>query len=277
MDKILESLINVIPVISKIFHEESAISVCDKEGCIYCIDGKNVKSPMKAGQKFEKQILTNTGIKEKVFKNKEIINNVFKKEINGIDAKSVIIPVINENDEVVGILGIDTNLEEHAEVVSSAEELNNSLKDTNIMVSDITGNIVKLSEKLNYMVDKTKVTEKLINESNNAVALIENIAKQSNLLGLNAAIESSRAGEYGKGFSVVAGEMRKLALDSGKSSKKISTALTEMSSSMKVIIDAINELGQISINQAASLEELSATMEQIHLNSDVLFRNINQN
>jgi len=117
--------------------------------------------------------------------------------------------------------------------------------------------------------------KKLILESTEAVTLIENIAKQSNLLGLNAAIQSSRAGEYGKGFSVVAGEMRKLALNSGESSKKISSALSDMRNSINVIIETINELGEISTNQAASLEEASATLEQIALNSEMLVDYIN--
>jgi methyl-accepting chemotaxis protein len=120
-------------------------------------------------------------------------------------------------------------------------------------------------------------TEKLINEGSEAIKLIENIAKQSNLLGLNAAIESSRAGEYGKGFSVVAGEMRKLAQNSAESSKRISDALNQMSHSMKVIIDTINELGEISTNQAAGLEELSATVEQISLNSEILVEHVKVN
>jgi len=64
--------------------------------------------------------------------------------------------------------------------------------------------------------------------------------------------------------------MRKLALNSGESSKKISAALEEMSNSIKVIIETINDLGQISTNQAASLEELAVTVEQITQNSEIL-------
>jgi hypothetical protein len=277
MEKVLESMIEAAPVIRKIFNEKAAIIICDKEGCIYSSDGTETKAVMEKGQKFEKEILEKSGIGEVVFRNKKVLSNLFKKEIHGIDAKSTAIPIINEHNEVVGCLGIDSNVEEYVKVVSSSEELNNSLKETNTTVSEIASSAVKLSEKLNYMVDNTKATEKLIDESSQAVTLIESIAKQSNLLGLNAAIESSRAGEYGKGFSVVAGEMRKLALDSGESSKKISAALADMSNSMKEIIDTINELGEISTTQAASLEEVSATIEHISSNSEVLFKHINSN
>lgn len=277
MEKVLQSVIDAAPVIKKILNEKSAIIICDREGCIYSSDGTEVKAVMENGQQFNREVLQKSGIGEVVFKNKKVLRNLFKKEIHGFDSKSIAIPIINEKNEVVGCLGINTNTEEYVRIVSSTEELNNSLKETNTTVSDIASGAVKLSEKLNYMVDNTKATEKLIEESTQAVTLIESIAKQSNLLGLNAAIESSRAGEYGKGFSVVAGEMRKLALDSGESSKKISAALADMSNSMKQIIDTINELGEISTTQAASLEEVSATIEHISSNSELLFNHMNNN
>jgi hypothetical protein len=71
--------------------------------------------------------------------------------------------------------------------------------------------------------------------------------------------------------------MRKLAQNSAESSKRISDALNQMSYSMKVIIDTINELGEISTNQAAGLEELSATVEQISLNSEILVEHVRVN
>ncbi|AGF56618.1 MULTISPECIES: methyl-accepting chemotaxis protein [Clostridium] len=277
MEKVLESMIEVAPVIKKIFDEKSAIVICDKETCLYSSDGTETKAATEKGKILDREILKKSGIEEVVFKNKKVLNTLLKKEIHGVDTKSIIIPILNEKSEVVGMLGINTNTEEYRNILSSTEELNNSLKETNSTVSEIASSAVKLSEKLNYMVDNTKATEKLIDESSQAVTLIESIAKQSNLLGLNAAIESSRAGEYGKGFSVVAGEMRKLALDSGESSKKISAALADMSDSMKEIIDTINELGEISTTQAASLEEVSATIEHISSNSEVLFKHINNN
>jgi hypothetical protein len=270
MEKILESLINVAPIINEMHGGNAAICICDKEKCLYGIDGKKVKAPMKTGEDLNVELGKKMGLVEAVYYKKKTLNSIFNKKEHGIDLRATIVPAINENGQAVGYIGIMTSLEEFLKVKSSTEELMNSLKETNLTVSAITGSAVELSEKLNYMVDNTKETEKLIAESNEAVALIESIAKQSNLLGLNAAIESSRAGEFGKGFSVVAGEMRKLALNSGESSKKISAALAEMGNSIKVILGTINELGQIATNQAASLEEVSATVEQITSNSEVI-------
>lgn len=277
MEKVLESLIYVAPLISKMFGENTSITICDKNKCLYALDGQKVTAPLKIGQEINTDILEKMNLSASFFREKKTVTNIFNKEEHGVDLRGTIIPATDDSGEVVGFICLATGIENFASVKNSTEDLKSSLQETNLTISEIANGAVKLSEKLNYMIENTKETEKLILESSEAVTLIESISKQSNLLGLNAAIESSRAGEYGKGFSVVAGEMRKLALNSGESSKKISTALAEMSNSMKVIIDTINELGQIATNQAASLEEVSATVEQITLTSQVLVDNINMN
>jgi hypothetical protein len=274
MEKILESLINVAPIINEMFDGKAAITICDRNKCLYALDGKAVKASLNTGQELDNASLERVGLIDSIYRKKKTISSVLNKREHGVDLKATAFPALNEKGEVVGYISLNTNVQEYVRMAEAGDNLKTSLQETNLTMMEITKSAVQLSEKLNYMVQNTEKTEKLIQESTEAVTLIESIAKQSNLLGLNAAIESSRAGEYGKGFSVVAGEMRKLALNSGESSKKISSALEDMSNSMKVIIETISELGQISTNQAASLEEASATVEQLSLNSEVLVEHI---
>lgn len=277
MEKIFQSLINTAPIISEALEGNVVITIWDKEQCIYSLDSKNKKSTVKVGDKSNMSLIKNIDAIDTIFNKKETFTAIFNKNEHGIDSKITMIPAINKHGEVVGVLCLSTDIESLLKIQNSSSELKSSLQETSSTISKITNDAVKLSEKLNYVIENTEVTKKLIFESNEAIDLIESISKQSNLLGLNAAIESSRAGEYGKGFSVVAGEMRKLASNSSESSKKISAALAKMSNNMKALIDTINELGEIASNQAASLEEISATVEQITDNSQVLVDNMKLN
>jgi methyl-accepting chemotaxis protein len=85
-----------------------------------------------------------------------------------------------------------------------------SLEETSKTIDKISNAATDLSSNLNTVIEKTRAIENTIKKSSEAVNLIQSISKQVNMLGLNASIESSKAGEYGRGFSVVASEMRKL-------------------------------------------------------------------
>jgi len=89
-------------------------------------------------------------------------------------------------------------------------------------------------------------------------SVMENIASQTNLLSMNAAIEAAHAGETGKGFAVVAGEIRKLAESAAQQSKTISDVLKKIKDSINIITGSTN----------TALEEFIIVDEKVHAVSD---------
>lgn len=134
-------------------------------------------------------------------------------------------------------------------VSSSANKMSSSFKDLTHLIKDGSQNVAACSEVIKQVEEKSK----LLADANNT---IKNISSQTNLLAMNAMIESAHAGDAGKGFAVVSDEIRKLAENSSQQSNAIEENIKEIT---KLIIEG----GKLSDLSRKSLESIDTQVNVV--------------
>jgi len=138
-------------------------------------------------------------------------------------------------------------------LIEAANEQSENTMKSSESTQDITSSI-------NAMVEQASEVGSQSQDIKNVIAIIGDIADQTNLLALNAAIEAARAGEHGRGFAVVADEVRKLAERTQKSLSEISISVNTLVQSISGIIDGLEQ-------QSTKLEEFTEFIEQMNTNT----------
>ncbi|ANU38542.1 methyl-accepting chemotaxis protein [Vibrio scophthalmi] len=143
------------------------------------------------------------------------------------------------------------------------------------VVVDTVSNITQLSERLANSQTSIGSLNHHVAKIGDAVNIIQEIAEQTNLLALNAAIEAARAGEQGRGFAVVADEVRALASRTHQSTTEITNVVNAIQAQMSTVIsdiDQCNQQGQHTLNGSEqldqSLQQILSDMNNIQANSE---------
>lgn len=190
---------------------------------------------------------------------------------------------VEQASDLVDITGIlqefSSKLDNMVKIIKDVDVNTNSIKSMAHSSNEDMENVVKsvknVNEAFNDLIVKTQSVGANVTKINEITNLINSISEQTNLLALNAAIEAARAGEAGRGFSVVAEEIRKLAEQSKDSSISISTIISQISKDTEIMVGTTDSVKSELQNQETNIFTAIKSFETITVAVDEITPKMN--
>ncbi|NMI04240.1 chemotaxis protein [Paenibacillus sp. SZ31] len=257
---VVDALLKVMPYISKILREPASLTVYDHEKVL------DVIMTDKFDLGFEKGMpLLDSFQNFAVLKNgREATLSTLSKEVFGIELDTLNIPIFDDQQKVVAVFCVSydqSNQNQLEDIIQENQAINGNLVD---MVQHVAAHAEELQATSEQILQNTRLAVQNSSQINKVAGFIREISEQTNLLGLNAAIEAARVGEAGAGFGVVASEVRKLSVDAKQATSDIDTSLRDVQQVIKQMEVEVSQIAASSQEQATLVSSFTDVIEKLN-------------
>ncbi|KAA9023637.1 methyl-accepting chemotaxis protein [Niallia endozanthoxylica] len=263
--ELMEALITITPWIAEIMQADLGFAVTDKKKFVIQKDGKTVKLNISPGD----PVNPKSAMAEAMRTKKPAAKNI-DASLYGIPVRIYGYPLLDEYRNVIGSVGIAKNIETWTGLNKSAVELAESSNE----VGNIINQFLKVASQLNddsiTLQSKADEINNKFKKTNQILESIKSISSQTRLIGLNAAIEAARIGEVGKGFGVVANEIRKLSGNSNDASVEIEKTLRDLQVELQKITEEVAAINSTVIDQLEKAKEINSRISRFEEISKLL-------
>ncbi|KKO55364.1 methyl-accepting chemotaxis protein [Paenibacillus sp. DMB20] len=263
--ELIRAFVRVAPLLKNLTHDDITIGIYDTEKLIINIPGNTFSLNVSPGDPLmEGDIVTNA------IRNNTTLSAVVPKELFGFPLAARAIPLHDEQGRVIGGVGMGTSLEKANKLFEMAESFSAIVEQTTASIGEISQSVSHLTDRVNDVTNEMKDVSSSAQQIGKISAVVKEISDQSNMLGLNAAIEAARAGEVGRGFSVVADEIRKLATSSKENVDQINGITKNIQELLLRLNHAFSDIYTLTDTQSGAIQEFSATIQEISIKAEEL-------
>lgn len=248
------------PTIANILPEGGFMYITDKEKFAYRQGSPKFDAP---------NLQVGVALKEgdlavEVMRTGKVITKDIPRTVWGKDAQVSCYPLVDEETkEIVGSFGLAMPRELAFELKEMAANLGRGLTEVSAAMEEMAASASEVSQNQIVLNREIDIVRKNANEINEVLTFIKQIADETKMLGLNAAIEAARAGEAGRGFGVVAEEIRKLSDQSKQTVVQIKELLDRVQGSVHNTVKLSDATLSTTEQVAAATEEVNASVEEM--------------
>lgn len=264
---ILQKLVEVMEFIPLLFEEKVSIAVTNTKGFIKSISCDSIPLVADYGDALPAGSAAIEAMEQRKIVIRDIPDTVY-----GVPFRSHATPIMTKKGEVIGVILVAKNQEKSLKVTMTSEIITNQMEEITLAMENLQSHnkeLVEMNDKINDFVAKSLENTK---NSEEILSMISKIATQTNLLGLNAAIEAARAGVVGNGFTVVAKEIGRLSQSTKESVNTSNEIIERIYGSVTNIADTVQKTKQVQMKQMGEIDGMNSSILELQAIAEELYQ-----